>query len=63
MISRDIERTKDDPQLPDRLKFEEIELSEDTTVNLSGRIEVIRTDNNDSFQGPLEREFDIVTSN
>ncbi len=59
MMTRDLDRTKDIPELPDGWELKEGRLSQDLTVVLSGRNEIIRTDNNDSFQGPLDKNFDI----
>ena len=59
-MCRDANRTSDDFILPQGWVLEEIQLSEDLTVTLSGEVEIIRTDNEDSFQGPLDKEFNII---
>jgi len=60
LVSRDFDRTKEYPLLPDGWEYKVIELTQDLTVNLSGIVEVIRTDNNDSFQGPLDEDLNII---
>lgn len=60
LVSRDANRTSEDFDLPTGWLFEEIIITEDLLVLLSGEIEVIRTDNNDSYQGPLDEDFKLI---
>jgi hypothetical protein len=52
-VSRDAGRSTDIPTLPAGWKLEEHELTEDLVVQLPNPTLVIRTDNEDSFQGPV----------
>jgi hypothetical protein len=53
LVSRDEERTSDTFALPDGWSVSEHELAEDLEVDLSERVSVLRTENEDSYQGPL----------
>lgn len=52
-IGRDAGRTSDDPSLPTGWKIIEIEVTDGYTSLLPNGTLVIRTDNQDSFQGPV----------
>ena len=52
-VSRSVERSSDTFTLPDGWTLTSHALSEDLPVELSGTVSVLRTDNEDSFQGPL----------
>ena len=49
-INSEGERGKEIPKLPDGWILEEGTLEEDLTVDLSGKVEVLRLSNNDSYQ-------------
>ena len=52
-VGRDADRTTDEFSIPDRWRVEPYTPSEQLIIELFGDTLVIRTDNNDSFQGPL----------
>jgi hypothetical protein len=52
-VSRDVDRTSDTFTLPEGWNLTEHILSDDLQIDLSGNVSVLRTDNEDSFQGPL----------
>jgi hypothetical protein len=52
-VSRSTDRTTDSFTLPDGWNLTEHVLSQELQVELSGTVNVLRTDNEDSFQGPL----------
>lgn len=53
LVSRDAQRTSDTPTLPSGWTLEVIALGQDLLVQLPLHTTVIRSDNEDSFQGPL----------
>ena len=59
-ITRDANRTREVPKLPDSWRLVDHELARDTEFTLTGKTIVIRTDNQDSFQGPVD--FRLVSS-
>lgn len=54
-VSRDVNRTSDTFTLPDGWSLTEHLLTEDLQIELSGTVSVLRTDNEDSYQGPLPK--------
>ena len=58
-VSRDAARTTDTPTIPDGWTLESFLLDEILTVRLFEQTTVIRTDNEDSFQGPLPSDLDL----
>lgn len=59
LVSRDAYRTSDTFALPEGWSIDEYELTEDLEVDLSGRVSVLRTENEDSYQGPLPSNLDF----
>lgn len=59
-VSRDAQRTGDNPTVPAGWTLTSYTLTEDMTVDLSGSIDVLRTDNQDSFQGPLADDIELA---
>jgi hypothetical protein len=57
LVSRDARRTSDTPTIPDDWMLEVILLEEDLRVLLPLHTTNIRTDNQDSFQGPLPSDL------
>ena len=53
-ITRDADRTRDEPTLPQNWRLVEYELDRPMKIRLPEETTVIRTDNQDSFQGPIE---------
>lgn len=53
-IGRDANRESDEPTIPNLWRLEEYVLPERLVIKLFERNLVIRTDNQDSFQGPIE---------
>jgi hypothetical protein len=58
-VSRDAERTSDTPTIPDDWTLESFFLEDTLAVRLLEQTTVIRTDNEDSFQGPLPSDLDL----
>jgi hypothetical protein len=58
-ITRDANRTREVPKLPDNWRLIEDKLARDVEFKLIGESFVIRTDNQDSFQGPVDFDFEI----
>ena len=56
-ITRDANRTREEPTLPEKWRLIEHKLDRPTEFNLTGETTVIRADNQDAFQGPVE--FDL----
>jgi hypothetical protein len=56
LVSRDARRTSDTPTIPDDWMLEVILLEEDLQILLL-RTTVVRTDNEDSFQGPVPSDI------
>jgi hypothetical protein len=56
-ITRDANRTREEPTLPEKWRLIEYKLACPMEFNLTGETTVIRTDNQDSFQGPVEFNF------
>jgi hypothetical protein len=54
LISRDADRTKENPSIPDGWSIEEYHTKEELTFMLPEEVLVIRTDNEDSYQGPVQ---------
>ena len=52
-IGRDADRTTDDPTIPDGWRLMDYTTPVDLVIDLSPRNTVIRSDNQDSFQGPV----------
>ena len=52
-VGRDADRTTDEFSIPDGWRLESYTPSEPLIIELFGETLVIRTDNNDSFQGPV----------
>lgn len=52
-VGRDADRSTDEFSIPDGWRLESYTPSESLIIELFGETLVIRTDNNDSFQGPL----------
>jgi hypothetical protein len=59
LVSRDARRTFDIPTIPDGWVLEAIPLEENLQILLPLYTTVIRTDNQDSFQGPLPSDLDL----
>jgi hypothetical protein len=59
LVSRDARRTSDTPTIPDGWMLEVILLGEDLQILLPLHTTVIRSDNEDSFQGPLPSDLDL----
>ena len=59
LISRDARRTSETPTIPDGWLLRKIPLEEDLPVRLPFNTTVVRTDNQDSFQGPLPPHVDF----
>lgn len=57
--SRDARRTSDTPTIPDSWLLRTIRLEEDLLVRLPFNTTVVRSDNQDSFQGPLAPHIDF----
>lgn len=57
-ISRDANRTRQQPTLPEKWHLIEHKLARPMEFSLTGETTVIRTDNQDSFQGPVEFSLD-----
>jgi hypothetical protein len=57
-ISRDANRTREEPTLPEKWRLIEHKLAGPMEFSLTGETTVIRTDNQDSFQGPVEFSFE-----
>ena len=55
-ISRDNGRTQEEPTIPEDWQKSEITITEDLTLLLPNPTLNIRTDNQDSFQGPIPPE-------
>ena len=53
-IGRDADRTSDEPTIPSMWQLVEYTTQEPLILELFNGNEVIRTDNEDSFQGPVE---------
>jgi hypothetical protein len=58
LVSRDARRSSDTPTIPDDWMLEEILLEKNLTVLLPLHTTNIRTDNQDSFQGPLPSDLE-----
>jgi hypothetical protein len=56
-ISRDANRTREEPTLPAKWRLVEYKLTRPMEFRLTDETTVIRTDNQDSFQGPVEFGF------
>ena len=56
-ISRDANRTREKPTLPEKWRLIEYKLTRPMEFRLTEETTVIRTDNQDSFQGPVEFRF------
>jgi hypothetical protein len=54
LVSRSLDRLTDTPTLPDDWTLEERLLTENLQVDLVGNVSVLRLDNEDSYQGPLQ---------
>jgi hypothetical protein len=52
-VGRDADRTTDEFSIPGGWRLESYTPSEPLIIELFGETLVIRTDNNDSFQGPI----------
>lgn len=59
-IGRDANRVKDEPTIPNLWRIEEYVTPEKLVIELFGETLVIRTDNEDSFQGPLPQLRDAL---
>jgi hypothetical protein len=59
LISRDARRTSDTPTIPDGWLLRTFRLEEDLPIRLPFDTTVVRTDNQDSFQGPLPAAIDF----
>jgi hypothetical protein len=57
-ISRDANRTREEPTLPEKWRLIEHKLARPMEFKLTEETTVIRTDNQDSFQGPVEFSFE-----
>jgi len=57
-ISRDVNRTSEEPTLPEKWRLIEHKLAGPIEFRLTGETTIIRTDNQDSFQGPVEFSVD-----
>ena len=53
-VSRSLDRRNDTPTLPEGWTLTERFLTEDLQVDLTGNVSVLRLDNEDSYQGPLQ---------
>jgi len=53
-ITRDANRTSDDPTMPEGWTLEPVDITEDLTLRLPNPTINIRCDNEDSYQGPVE---------
>ena len=56
-ITRDANRSREDPTLPEDWRLIEHDLDEPVEFELTNEAMVIRTDNQDSFQGPVSFSF------
>jgi len=54
LISRDTDRTQELPTIPKGWELKEYNTLEELVIMLPEKVLVIRTDNNDSFQGPVK---------
>ena len=59
LIARTLEDVADTPTLPDGWTLTRARLAQDFTVQLDGEVRVLRTDNEDSFQGPLPADVSV----
>lgn len=59
LISRDARRASDTPTIPDDWLLRTIRLEEGLVARLPFNTTVVRTDNQDSFQGPLPADVDF----
>jgi hypothetical protein len=57
-ITRDANRTREKPKLPQQWRLIGHKLARDVEFKLIGESIVIRTDNQDSFQGPVDFDFE-----
>ena len=53
-ITRDVNRTRDEPTVPKKWRLVEYKLDSPMKIRLPEETMVIRTNNQDSFQGPIE---------
>lgn len=58
-LTRDVNRETDDSTIPDNWTVTEHVLTQQLMLELFGTLDVLRMDNEDSFQGPLAADFDI----
>ena len=61
-ITRDANRTREEPTLPEKWRLVEQTLDRPLEFRLTGETTVIRTDNQDSFQGSVEFRFHTLRS-
>ena len=61
-VSRSLDRSSNTPTLPDGWTVTEYVLTEELRINLSGKVDVLRMDNEDSYQGPLPEDLRILTA-
>jgi len=59
-VSRSVDRSSDTFTLPEGWNLTFHVLSTDLTIELSGNVSVLRTDNEDSFQGPLSDDIILI---
>jgi len=59
LASRDVDRTSDTPTIPDDWTLGVMPIAEELQVLLPTPTTVIRTDNEDSFQGPLPSDLEL----
>jgi len=59
LVSRDAQRTSEVPTLPTGWTLSLHPLTQDLWVSLSGTVDNIRADNEDSFQGPLPADLSL----
>lgn len=60
-VSRSLDRSTDTPTLPEGWTVKEVVLTEELRIYLSGNVDVLRLDNEDSYQGPLPEDLRILT--
>ena len=61
-VTRDANRTREKPTLPENWRLIEHKFDRPMEFSLTGETMVIRSDNQDSFQGPVELSFDKLRS-
>ena len=59
LVSRDADRTTDEPALPGGWSLSDYTLAQNLTIDLFDTVDNIRAANQDSFQGPIPATIDL----